>query len=173
MRIALTGTPGTGKTTVSRLLPFRVVNLNDLVRAGTSAGFDPVRECLEADMDALEERIREIELSGEEDILIIEGHFAHHFADEAIVLRLHPNVLRRRLEARGYRESKIRENVEAEAIDLILVEALELCSSVHEIDTTDLSPEEVASIITAIIKKEIKMPPGGIDWLGDPEIDLG
>ncbi|MCX8207376.1 MAG: adenylate kinase family protein [Methanothrix sp.] len=173
MRIALTGTPGTGKTTVSRLLPFRVVNLNDLVREGMSAGFDPERECLEADMDAIEERIREIEHSSEEDILIIEGHFAHHFADEAIVLRLHPNLLRGRLEARGYKESKIRENVEAEAIDLILAEALELCSRVQEIDTTDLSPEEVASIITAIVRGEVEMPPGGIDWLGDPELDLG
>ncbi len=172
MLIALTGTPGTGKSTVAKLLPFRIVDLNELVRSGLSAGFDYERGCLEADMDALAEKIKEL-VGSSEDVVVIEGHFAHHFADEAIVLRLHPNRLRERLEARGYPKSKIDENVEAEAIDLILIEALELCSKVHEIDTTDRSPEEVASLVISVIKREIEMPPGGIDWLGDPEIDLG
>ena len=53
MRIALTGTPGTGKTTVAALLPYRVIDLNALVKGGLNLGTDPERGCLEADMDGL------------------------------------------------------------------------------------------------------------------------
>ena len=37
----------------------------------------------------------------------------------AVVLRSRPSVLRSRLEARGWHSEKVRENVEAEAIDVI------------------------------------------------------
>ena len=39
MRIALTGTPGTGKTTVAALLPYRVIDINALVKEADSLGF--------------------------------------------------------------------------------------------------------------------------------------
>ena len=75
-----------------------------------------------------------------DEILILEGHFSHHFADWSIVLRLLPSELEARLEARGYSAEKIRENLEAEALDVILVEAVEICSRVDEIDTTGRAP---------------------------------
>ena len=53
MQIALTGTPGTGKTTIAGLLPYRVIDINALVKGGMNFGIDPKRGCLEADMDAL------------------------------------------------------------------------------------------------------------------------
>ena len=53
MRCPLTGTPGTGKTTVARLLPYPVLDINFLVKGGMNLGVDPVRGCLDADMDAL------------------------------------------------------------------------------------------------------------------------
>ena len=43
MQIALTGTPGTGKTTVAHLLPYRVIDINALVREGLNFGTDPKR----------------------------------------------------------------------------------------------------------------------------------
>ena len=54
--------------------------------------------------------------------LIIEGHIAHDFGvDEkvntVIVLRTRPSVLRKRLNKRRWSDSKIQENVEAEALD--------------------------------------------------------
>ncbi|NYT01208.1 MAG: AAA family ATPase, partial [Methanosarcinales archaeon] len=121
MHIALTGTPGTGKTTVAGLLPWPVVDVNALVREGLHLGVDPERGCLEADMVALAARIEE--LPGEE-TTVLEGHFSHHFAPRAVVLRLHPRELRVRLAARGYSQEKIRENLEAEALDVVLVEAV-------------------------------------------------
>ncbi len=53
MQIALTGTPGTGKTTIAALLPYKVIDINALVKGGMNFGKDPERGCLEADMDAL------------------------------------------------------------------------------------------------------------------------
>jgi adenylate kinase len=164
MRIALTGTPGTGKTTIARLLPYRIIDINSLVKAGLNFGVDPERGCLEADMDGLEKRLRELD---SDEICILEGHFSHHFADRAIVLRLAPSALRPRLEARGYLPLKVQENLEAEAVDVILVEAVERCPRVDEIDTTAKTAEEVAAEVCKIIKGELDLPPGQVDWLAD------
>lgn len=164
MRIALTGTPGTGKTTVARLLPYPVLDINSLVKGGMNLGADPLRGCLEADMDALADHLVAID---SEETLILEGHFSHHFADWSIVLRLNPAALRLRLVERGYSEEKIRENLEAEALDVILVEATEMCSRVDEIDTTDKSPAEVAELVAKVIEGRLRLAPGQVDWLID------
>ena len=164
MRIALTGTPGTGKTTVAGLVPYRVIDINSLVKGGMNVGTDPDRGCLEADMNALN-----VHLSGldSDETLILEGHFSHHFADWSIVLRLSPTALRPRLEARSYKESKIMENLEAEALDVILVEAVEQCSRVDEIDTTGKSAAEVAELVTEIIQGLRRLLPGQVNWFAD------
>ncbi|HQE97172.1 MAG TPA: adenylate kinase family protein [Methanothrix sp.] len=162
MQIALTGTPGTGKTTVAALLHYRVLDINSLVRAGMNLGLDPERDCLEADMDALSGHLAS--LDGNEP-MILEGHFSHHFAEWAIVLRLSPAALRTRLEGRGYSQAKIRENLEAEALDVILVEAVEMCRRVDEIDTTGRSAAEVAAMNENIIEGRLHLPPGQVDWL--------
>ncbi len=164
MRIALTGTPGTGKTTVAALLPYRIIDINALVKEGLNLGMDPRRGCLDADMDALARRLDEMACG---EICILEGHFSHHFADWCIVLRLSPKELGKRLTARDYSQEKIRENLEAEALDVILVEAVELCGRVDEIDTTGRKPQEVASLVIKIIEGEQKLPPGQVDWLID------
>ena len=164
MQIALTGTPGTGKTTVAALLPYRVVDINALVKAGMNFGIDPERGCLDADMDALAKHLAKLD---SDDTTILEGHFSHHFADWSIVLRLSPSVLGPRLEARGYSVQKKRENLEAEALDVILVEAVELCGRVDEIDTTEKSPQEVAELVARIIQGRLELPPGQVNWLDE------
>jgi len=182
MRIALTGTPGTGKSTVAALFPYRIIDINALVKGGLNLGIDPERGCLEADMDGLEMRLDELDNISDLDatdntdrtaafnasnITIIEGHISHYFTDSAIVLRLDPKELKKRLLARGYSEKKIRENLEAEALDAILIEAVEFCDQVDEINTTGHSPTEVADLVVGIIQGNIRQPPGQVSWLED------
>jgi adenylate kinase len=162
MQIALTGTPGTGKTTIAALLPYRIIDINALVKGGMNFGKDPDRGCLEADMDALASYLAEQDC---DEILILEGHFSHHFAKWAIVLRLAPSALKSRLEARGYSSSKIQENLEAEALDVILVEAADRCDRVDEIDTTGKNPHEVAEMVKEIVQGRLQLPAGQVDWL--------
>jgi adenylate kinase len=164
MRLALTGTPGTGKTTVAATLPYRVIDINSMVREGLNLGWDEEKGCLEADMEGLKERLERLE---SEETVILEGHFSHHFADRAIVLRLAPCELKKRLLARGYSPEKVRENLEAEALDVILVESVEMCERVDEIDTTGRTPQEVAELIKKIIEGQLEAPPGQVDWLED------
>jgi len=173
MIIGIAGTPGTGKTSACALLK-DVLDLNELImEEGLHRGADGKRGSMIADMDSVYDRVHEI-AQGKERNLIIEGHLSHHVCDVAIVLRLLPDELERRLVERGYREAKILENVEAEVVDVILVEAVEWCDRVYEIDTTGKTVEDVADMINEIIDVigrgiaiEIeRYEPGSVDWLG-------
>ncbi|MDS0258901.1 adenylate kinase family protein [Haloarcula sp. S1CR25-12] len=168
MRVAVTGTPGTGKTTATDLLEtdLDVIHLNDVIKSeGLSTGTDEERGSLVADMDALAEW-----LDGHEDA-IVESHLAHNFeADRVVVLRAHPDTVVSRLRERGDSDSKGYENAESEALDVILSEAVHHhgTENVYEIDTTDRDPDEVAAAIRAVVDGE-REPSAGtvsyVDWL--------
>lgn len=169
MRLALTGTPGTGKSTVSRIVEelaeYAVVDVNEFAKKrGLLAKKDKKRGSWIVDELALEK-----ELSKLHGNWIIEGHLAHYSKpDIIIVLRLDPGELQKRLEQRGWKKEKVRENIEAEAVGVCLSEALEVCKNVFEIDTTGLAPKEVAEEIINIIggEQREKYKPGKVDWLG-------
>ncbi len=162
--IAITGTPGTGKTSVCHVLESRygynILSLNALItRRGFYTGIDHERGCLIADLTRLCEYIsmrrREEAMRGDKQkALVIEGHLAHLLQpDIAIVLRTSPEVLAERLRHRGFHARKIEENVEAEMLDVILIEAVELCGweHVYEVDTTGRDINSLAQAIHEII----------------------
>lgn len=164
MRVAVTGTPGTGKTTAVDLVEtdLGVVHLNDLVRAdGLTTGRDEERDSLVVDLDAVGERL------ADRPDLLVESHVAHHLdVDSVVVLRCHPDELRERLAERGEPESKVAENAESEALDVVLSEAVQRHGSnaVHEIDTTDRSPDAVARDIEAVVAGERDPGQGAVDF---------
>ncbi len=165
MKLALTGTPGTGKSTVAGLVDagFRVIHVNDLVKERFNVGLDEERGCLIADITGLSGYVK-----GLKEDAILEGHISHLLpADLVVVLRASPSALRGRLEARGWSPEKIAENVEAEALDVILVEALETQKKVYEIDTTNMTPMQVRDSVLEIIGGTDKYPPGGVDFSGE------
>jgi adenylate kinase len=165
MRVVVTGTPGTGKTTATEHVEtdLEVVHLNDLIREeGLAEGEDPERGSLIADIDALQERL------ADRDDVLIESHLAHHLdADRVVVLRCHPRELRERLLDRGEDGAKAAENAEAEALDVVLSEAVNAhgIENVYEVDTTDRSPEAVAEDIEAVIAGERDPSAGEVDFL--------
>jgi adenylate kinase len=164
MYIALTGTPGTGKTGAAKLLAergFTVRTVEELAREHGAA---------EQDGDELEVDTEKLSLAVSEpkELVILEGHLAHYLPNTVcIILRCHPEELRKRLFKRKYSDSKLLENMEAEAIDIILTEALEMWENVFEIDTSAMSPEKVADAIESIINGKVdEYSPGKIDWSG-------
>lgn len=163
MITALTGTPGTGKSTIADELArrgHRIVRVTDTIAEyviGEDTGADT--------------RIVDTELWAEEFPCqdgIVEGHFSHLLpAEKIIILRCRPDILKSRLKARGYAEEKVAENVEAELLDVILIEALEehTPEQIYEIDATDMSVPEVADMIDGIIAGTVPPGHGSTDWL--------
>lgn len=183
MIIALSGTPGTGKTTVCGIIrehsqyrkQYSIIDLNKLVLSEKLyTGKDAARDTYEADMDKLEERMKQItsQIPRGMDV-IMEGHLSHLLpADVIIVLRAHPLALRKRLGKRkDYSFAKVKENADAEALDVILVESAERNKNVFEINTTDVNSLAVVKSIVSIIGslKQGKIPeeylPGKINWI--------
>ena len=182
MRIAVTGTPGTGKTTATELLEsrfesddagaasddstpdFDVVHLNRILEdEGLYTEVDADRESKVADLDALAEW-----LEGRDDV-VIESHLAHHFdADRVAVLRCAPATLEERLRERSENEAKATENAESEALDVILSEAAEEhgLESIYEIDTTDRDPEGVADALADVVTDDREPSAGEVDFVG-------
>jgi adenylate kinase len=160
-RVAVTGTPGTGKTTATTLLDAEVIHLNDLIReAGLWSERDDDRGSLVADLDAVREAIGD--WSG-----VVESHLAHHLdADRVVVLRCRPDVLADRLRERGADEAKATENAESEALDVILSEAVDRhgLDHVYEIDTTDRTPADVAADIEAVVDGDRAPSAGDVDF---------
>ncbi|WP_339103590.1 adenylate kinase family protein [Haloterrigena salinisoli] len=176
MRVAVTGTPGTGKTTATELLESRfaagnssapdleVIHLNRVLEdEGLYTEVDAERESKIADFEAMSEW-----LEGRDDV-VIESHLAHHFAaDRVAVLRCAPERLEARLLERGESEAKATENAESEALDVILSETVDEhgLESVYEIDTTDRDPEAVADALEAVVTGEREPSAGEVDFVG-------
>ena len=150
MRVAVTGTPGTGKTTATELLDtdLDVLHLNDIItEEGLTTGHDDERDSAIVDREAVE-----MYLDGRTDI-VFESHLAHNLpADRVVVLRCHPETIEQRLADRESAAS-ITENAESEALDVILGEAVNRhgLDAVYEIETTAQSPEQTAKEIESVI----------------------
>ncbi len=164
MYIALTGTPGTGKTSASKILAKRghsIITVEEL--AAQHGAIESVGGEKEVDTEKLFSAVSE----STEPVIVV-GHLAHYVPNTlCIILRCNPEIIRKRLSSRNYPKEKVMENMEAEAIDIILAEALEAWENVFEVDTTVLSPENVADAIERIINGDaVKYSPGKIDWSG-------
>jgi adenylate kinase len=170
--IALTGTPGTGKTAVAAALRARGHEVLDLAAViadrGLREGYDAERDTYEVDTGALAEAVRD--LVPADRAVFAEGHLSHLLDCEAVVvLRCRPDRLAERLRARGYDEGKVRENVQAEILDVILCEAVGSGAPVHELDCTDADAGSVAAAAAEAVGGGSPHPPGGTDWTEEAE----
>jgi adenylate kinase len=152
-KYALTGTPGTGKTSVSKLLNEKVISLSNYYE---EASMEKTKdgEWL-VDIRKLDRIFEKSESN------IFEGNFAHKLdnIDKIIVLRCDPNILKKRLLERGYKKEKVMENLEAEAIGLIFSESIDSVgeNNVIQLDTSNTDVKSISKIIGKYIRGKIKV----------------
>lgn len=174
MIILITGTPGVGKTTVSIILKEKLnaylIRINELVdEKHLYTGIDEEKGYKIVDLDLLFNELdnitRKIDKSS---YIIIEGHLSHFYenSDIVIVLRANPHALRGRMKVNNWGEAKINENIEAEVIGVCSYEANEIHGEkAREIDTSDISPQEVSDLIIEAINSDKEFPIGNVDYL--------
>jgi adenylate kinase len=174
MRVALTGTPGTGKTSVATALEtqgYIVIPLFTYAKENHCiAGIDRKRGSQLIDIEKLDNAIQK-NISFDP-LVFFEGHIAHllQTMEKVILLRCHPDELKERLLNKQWNDEKIKENIQAEIVDVILCEAVEQHPSenIFEIDTTKKTIADVVSVIREIVEKEFQpikaYSIGQIDW---------
>jgi adenylate kinase len=168
--VALTGTPGTGKSAVAAALApgLRSIEVADLARARGAAR--SVRGALEVDLPRLRRALRDpASLAG---IDLVVGHLAHLLPlRDVVVLRCRPAELERRLRrAKRGGPAERRENAVAEATDVVLFEARGPGRRVWEIDTTGRTVERVAREVARRVRRRGASSYGEVDWLADPRV---
>ncbi len=146
MKIIITGTPGTGKTTIAKKLAKKLkipyISLTEIAKK--------IEENGECDVRKLE-KILELP-----EKYVLEGHLACEFKidfDIIIVLRCPPQELKKRLEKRGYSKSKIAENLYAEALDYCALNSEKNYGKVAEVSTNKTIQETLKQIMDIINNK--------------------
>jgi adenylate kinase len=168
--IAITGTPGTGKTQVSRVLAkrlhYRHLELNRaIVKCKLYSGYDRKRKSYIADMRKVTAYVKET--IKENPNIIVDSHLAHELPrvliGKVVILRCRPDELKRRLKAKGWNKAKVEENVEAEMIGVIAYEARKRHRNAIEVDATHGPAIRIAVRVEKALKGKPKTKP--IDWL--------
>ena len=180
--IVLSGTPGSGKSSVaqklSKLINAEVIPLAPFaISQDFSVEYDEERQTNVVDINRfLPTLVNKVKAYKRNNLnfLIIEGHFSdilpNKYIDYAFVLRCDPDHLILRLEKRGYELKKIRENIQAEILGNCMNYFIQkkIDNRLFEIDTTKLSIEMITRIILDIVAEKIdgmNYKPGKVDWL--------
>src|SRR3989339_1878438 len=143
MIICISGSVGTGKTTIAKSLAqklkFKCVDINMLIKKNKIySGYNKKLETYEVDVKKLN-KFLVLYIKGK-DNLILDSHLSHYlnkkFIDYCIICKCDLKELKKRLEKRKYSKEKIRENLDAEIFDICRTEAEQKGHRIKVIDTT-------------------------------------
>lgn len=163
--IIVTGTPGTGKTTVAiqlaKKIKYQYVDVNNIIKKEKlSSGYDRKNKCKIIDEKKLSNVIVKM-IKNAESGLVIDSHLSHHIpfsaVDICIVTKCNLKLLKRRLSRRKYGKKKIRDNLDCEIFDVCLNEAKETSHNTIIVETDKkLDYEKLIRKIKRIKKKNKK-----------------
>lgn len=120
MRIGITGVPGSGKTTLSKLIcekhNLQYISINDLINEkGFWTTIDARDDAKVVNMIALKKELQNVPEN-----CVVEGHLLCEFPvplDILIILRLPIKLLEKRLTEREYNDFKMKSNIYSELLD--------------------------------------------------------
>ncbi len=184
-RIAITGTPATGKSSVVEIIAkSNSITVRELAAEhGCLGGAEKAGEAVEIDVEKLHRILTSewAEKSPSEGVgktppgnekpdanIYIDGHLSHHLpVDAIIVLRCRPEVLCERMRGRGWPSAKITDNAEWEMLGGPWLELDENSPPILEIDTTIASAAAVASQALDWVGADFvpKFPAERADWI--------
>jgi adenylate kinase len=186
--ILLTGTPGTGKTAVANIMQEQYhwfhCSLGEIVvQKNLYQEEDQNRNTKVIDEDAIRHYLDSY-IPSLKGTILIESHYVDIVERPEItmgfILRCHPHILEQRLRQRGYSESKIRENIQAEILGDCTSYMLEkkkfqepFC--LFEINTSQQSLEQTSTLIYNIYqnrKDYTKFKAGILSWMSDPTVEI-
>lgn len=171
MKLVITGNPGVGKHTCSRIIAEKtgaeIIDINK-VAIDNDAITKKTDHGLEVDVKKLGRLLAKL-LRAKKDQIIV-GHLAPYVIKPAgismiVVLRRSPYELEKTLAKRGYSADKIKENLASEILGVSLYDSVKAFSKrkVVEFDTTDKTPQQTADEIIRALRKKPKTT--NIDWL--------
>jgi adenylate kinase len=155
MRLIITGTPGTGKSTIAKLLAkkagLELFSITEIVKIKMRIGAKH-----EVDIKKLAKHLLFLKKL---DDYVVEGHLACELplpADNIVVLRTDPSILKRRMAKRGYGKEKIEENMMSEMLDYCSIRVKkEYKKNPLELDTSKRKPPAcVNKILAALMHKK-------------------
>jgi adenylate kinase len=131
INILITGTPGTGKTTLSEMVAASRnmihIDVSKLVKEKhLHDGYLEEFDSYELNEDKVCDELEPIMGEGH---VVVDYHSSDFFPERwfhlVVVLRTNNTILYDRLEKRGYKANKITENIECEIMEVVLQEALD------------------------------------------------
>ncbi len=172
----VTGTPATGKTTLAKslaaALSAQYLNLTDLARnEHLTKSKDEQRNTDIIDETKMRQKIKTLISSAP--TVVIDGHYAAALVPKTqvtnvFVLRRNPKELRHTMEQRGYSPAKQDENLQAEILDVCLIESLQKQKkeTVCELDATAKTPDQILTEALEVLSGKKPCITGFVDWIG-------
>lgn len=153
--IIISGTPGTGKTTLAKKLAkhmkYKYIDVNKVIEQhNLEEGFDKERNSKIIPINKLKVQLKAIIKDNPK--TIIDSHLSHYLPKSivkaCIITKCNLKELESRLKKRKYKKAKIRENIDCEIFDICLNEAQEKGHTITVIDTS--TKYSISSIANAL-----------------------